>query len=60
MLGEMLRLWMKEHRWSTRQLAPRLGISPATLNRIVRGGSMDAKTMLILINELFKQTEETK
>ena len=47
-LGAMLRLFMTVGDISTRNLAPRIGISAATLNRIVNGGQMDTETFLKL------------
>jgi ribosome-binding protein aMBF1 (putative translation factor) len=45
-LGEMLTLYRAARRWTVRDVAPRLGISIATLSRIERGHAMDAATML--------------
>lgn len=49
-LGEMLRCYMAMNRWSMRKLAPKIGISSATLFRICDGYAMDAKTMLKVVN----------
>lgn len=47
-LGAMLRLFMTVGDISTRKLAPRIGISHATLSRIVNGGQPDLETYLKL------------
>ncbi len=47
-LGAMLRLFMQMGGISGRKLAPQIGISQATLNRIVNGGKMDTETFLKL------------
>jgi transcriptional regulator with XRE-family HTH domain len=45
-LGAMLALYRAAHNWTVRDVAPRIGISIATLSRIERGHAMDADTML--------------
>jgi len=49
-LGEMLRLYMYEHRYSVRKLAKVVGIPQANLHRIVQGrsASMDNTMKLFL------------
>lgn len=49
-LGAMLRTFMAMERWSMRKLAPQIGISAATLHRLCAGYSMDADTLLKVIN----------
>jgi transcriptional regulator with XRE-family HTH domain len=44
----MLALYRAAHNWTVRDVAPRIGISIATLSRIERGHAMDADTMLRL------------
>lgn len=53
MIDMLIRAFMKEHRWSCRKLAPKIGISASTLNRVCRSEPMDAKTQLKLINWIF-------
>lgn len=38
-----------------RDLAKQIGVSPATISRISRGEKIDGKTMLLVINWLFKE-----
>jgi len=45
-LGETLALYRAARRWTVREMAPKIGISNATLSRIERGHAMDAATML--------------
>ena len=45
-LGTMLVLYRAARGWTVRDLAPKVGISIATLSRIERGHAMDAATML--------------
>lgn len=52
-LAHLLNAYMEQNRWSFRKLAPAIGISSATLNRISRGEPMDGKTMLKLIKWIF-------
>ena len=49
-LGAMLRCFMAMERWSMRSLAPKIGISPATLHRVCKGYAMDADTLMKVIN----------
>jgi plasmid maintenance system antidote protein VapI len=49
-LGAMLRTFMAMERYSMRNLAPRIGISSATLCRICAGYAMDADTLLKIVN----------
>lgn len=53
-LGAMLRCFMAMERWSMRMLAPKIGISPATLHRLCSGYAMDADTLLKVINWMTK------
>jgi len=48
-LGEMLTLYRAARQLSGRDLAPRIGISHATLNRIERGEVCDVPTFLKLV-----------
>lgn len=45
-LGRMLVLYRMHHDLGVRELAPRIGLSIATLSRIERGHAMDAATLL--------------
>lgn len=47
-LGAMLALYRAARQWTVRDLAPKVGISIATLSRIERGHAMDAATLLKL------------
>ncbi len=47
-LGEMLRLYRTVRNRSLRDVAPDIGISPATLMRIETGQAFDADTLLKL------------
>jgi plasmid maintenance system antidote protein VapI len=49
-LGAMLRTFMAMERWTMRKLAPQIGISSATLHRACNGHSLDADTLLKIIN----------
>lgn len=55
-LADMINAYMKQNRWSFRKLAPRIGISSATLNRASRGEQIDGVTQLKLINWIFGVT----
>lgn len=48
-IGEMLTLYRAAHGLSGRELAPQIGISHATLNRIERGEQCDVPTFLRLV-----------
>lgn len=52
-IGALLKAWREKHDITTREFAPTLGISIATLSRIERGGQMDAETQIKLIVFLF-------
>ncbi len=47
-LGEMLRLYRTMRGHSLRDIAPKIGIAPATLMRIETGQRFDADTLLKL------------
>jgi transcriptional regulator with XRE-family HTH domain len=47
-LGEMLTLYRASHGLSGRDLAPRIGVSHPTLNRIERGEQCDVPTFMKL------------
>lgn len=53
-LGDMLRCFMAMERWSMRKLAPKIGISAATLHRVCAGYAMDAATLLKVINWMLR------
>ncbi len=55
MIGEIIRLWRNIHNIGIRDLAKEIGISAATLSRLERHYEVDQKTMLKLINWLFKK-----
>lgn len=42
---EILRLWRKMADLGIREAAQEMGISPATLSRVERGGDVDGKTL---------------
>lgn len=56
-LGAMLALYRAAHGWTVRDLAPKVGISIATLSRIERGHAMDADTMLKVWQWLITKAE---
>lgn len=53
--GAMLVLYRASRGWTVRDLAPRVGISIATLSRIERGHAMDAATLLKIWQGLVKE-----
>jgi DNA-binding Xre family transcriptional regulator len=59
-LGTMLRCFMAMERWSMRKLAPKIGISSATLHRVCAGYDMDAKTLLKVINWMTANTSSAE
>jgi transcriptional regulator with XRE-family HTH domain len=60
-LGEMLRLYRTVRGRTLRDVAPAIGISPATLMRIEVGQSFDADTLLKLWTWMLAEHEgETK
>lgn len=56
-LGEMLRLYRTVRGHSLRDVAPKVGISSATLMRIETGQGFDAETLLKLWSWLLEKTE---
>ena len=46
---EILRLWRKMADLGIREAAQEMGISPATLSRVERGGDVDGKTLAKII-----------
>lgn len=52
MLGEVLRSYRLHKELSQRDLAPRIGISYPSLHRIEHGQSIDAKTLMLVLNWL--------
>lgn len=54
----MLALYRAANHWTVRDVAPRMGISIATLSRIERGHAMDADTMLKVWQWLITNTGE--
>lgn len=57
-LGAMLALYRAAHGWTVRDVAPRIGISIATLSRVERGHAMDADTLLKVWQWLLATAEE--
>lgn len=55
MIGKLLSLFRRIEGLGVRELSAEIGISPATLSRIERGESMDARTMARLIRWLFTE-----
>lgn len=53
-LGDMLRCFMAMERWSMRKLAPKIGVSPATLHRICHGYALDADTLMKVLNWMMR------
>jgi transcriptional regulator with XRE-family HTH domain len=53
----MLTLYRASRRWTTRDLAAAIGTSPATLSRIERGQTMDASTLLKLLDWLLRPSD---
>ncbi len=60
MLAELLILYRRVNGVSSREMAEKIGISPATYNRIENGKGFDSATLLKLINFLFKTNEENE
>ena len=54
MIGKLMRIYRSVNDFAVRRMAKEIGISAATLSRIERGNQMDAKTMIKLMNWLFK------
>lgn len=57
MIGELIRVWRVVNDLGARDVAKMLGVSAATVSRIERGETVDAKTMLKLICWLFQTTQ---
>jgi transcriptional regulator with XRE-family HTH domain len=57
-LGEMLTLYRAAYGLSGRELAPLIGISNPTLNRIERGEQCDVQTFLRLLAWLQQRASE--
>ena len=54
-LGAMLRCFMAMERYSMRDLAPKIGVSPATLHRICKDYAIDGATLLKVVNWMMKE-----
>ena len=52
-IGDLIRIHRERHRYGVRGLAKIIGVSPATLNRIECGGTMDARAQLKIICWMF-------
>lgn len=52
--GYVLRSFMHDNRHSLRTLGNEIGVTKATLHRIVEGKGSDGQTMLKVINWMFK------
>lgn len=53
--GYVLRAFMHDNRHSLRTLGKEIGVSKATLHRIVEGKHIDGQIMLKVINWIFKE-----
>jgi DNA-binding XRE family transcriptional regulator len=53
--AKLLRLYRAEYGFSVRDMAPRIGVSAATLNRIERGHGMDATSLVKVITWLMSE-----
>ena len=60
MIGKLLKLYMAVEGLSVRDTAKAIGVSASTISRITSGKSIDAATMLKLINWLFAWEENRK
>jgi transcriptional regulator with XRE-family HTH domain len=56
-LGQMLVLYRAARQWTVRDVAPRIGVSIATVSRFERGHAMDATTLLRVMNWLLQEAE---
>lgn len=48
-LGEMLRLFRKQHEYGVREMAEEIGLSTATYSRVERGYPCDMETFVRLL-----------
>lgn len=55
-LGKLLQLHIDINKYGVRGLGEELGLSGATVSRIIKGKSMTQETMLRVINWLFRST----
>jgi len=53
MIGQLISLYRAVNKISTREFADKIGVSPATVNRLELGKDCDMATMLKLIHWLF-------
>lgn len=51
-LGEIIRIYARFHKISDRQLAKEIGVSKATMSRLLNGSTTDIKTAVKLFNWL--------
>lgn len=54
LIGEMIQTYRLQNRYGTREYAELIGISHATLNRVENGSDVDGKTLMKLIEWVFK------
>ena len=54
-IGDILHQFREINEMSLKELAKDIGVSVATLCRIERGDKMEAKTVLLLIDFLFRE-----
>lgn len=58
MLGPIIADWRFANRLGVRDVAHRIGISPATLSRIENGGNADGRSLIKLMAWLFADNIE--
>lgn len=58
MFPELIALYRRVNNISAREMAEKIGISPATLSRIENGKGFDSETLLKLISFLFKPIDD--
>lgn len=58
-LGEVLRKWRLMSELNVREVAERIGISPATYSRVERGEGMDGRTLAAVMRWMFEEVPET-
>lgn len=55
--GYVLRCYMHDRRHSLATLGKEIGVSKATLHRVVEGKCMDGRTMLKVMNWMFREPQ---
>lgn len=56
-IGKMMVLYRAANGWTTREMAPMIGTSHATLSRLERGYAMDADTLMKLMRWLIAEAQ---